>query len=83
MRTEATVVQPKTRHPKQVNGPREERGTATDSTAASTAFGMYWSGLVGKSNRIELSVEQIQRLNGLTPATGERHDEANMSAIDR
>ena len=44
---------------------------------------MYWSGLVGKSNRIELSVEQIQRLNDLTPATGERHDEANMSAIDR
>jgi aryl-alcohol dehydrogenase-like predicted oxidoreductase len=32
---------------------------------------------------IELSVDQIQRLNDLTPATGERHDEANMSAIDR
>ena len=32
---------------------------------------------------IELSTEQIQRLNDLTPATGERHDETNMSAIDR
>jgi aryl-alcohol dehydrogenase-like predicted oxidoreductase len=31
---------------------------------------------------IELSAEQIQRLNDLTAATGERHDEANMSAID-
>jgi aryl-alcohol dehydrogenase-like predicted oxidoreductase len=35
------------------------------------------------ADRIELSAEQIQRLNDLTPATGERHDEANMSAIDR
>ena len=34
------------------------------------------------ADRIELSAEQIQRLNNLTPATGERHDEANMSAID-
>ena len=32
---------------------------------------------------IELSAEQIQRLGELTPATGARHDEANMSAIDR
>jgi aryl-alcohol dehydrogenase-like predicted oxidoreductase len=32
---------------------------------------------------IELSVEQIGRLNDLTPATGERHDEANMSTVDR
>jgi aryl-alcohol dehydrogenase-like predicted oxidoreductase len=32
---------------------------------------------------VELSAEQIQRLNALTPATGERHDEANMSTIDR
>ena len=31
---------------------------------------------------IELSAEHIQRLNDLTPATGERHDEANMSTID-
>ena len=31
---------------------------------------------------IELSADQIQRLRDLTPATGERHDEANMSAID-
>jgi aryl-alcohol dehydrogenase-like predicted oxidoreductase len=32
---------------------------------------------------IELSAEQIARLNDLTPATGERHNEANMSTIDR
>ena len=32
---------------------------------------------------IELSAKQIQRLNDLTPASGERHDEANMSVIDR
>jgi aryl-alcohol dehydrogenase-like predicted oxidoreductase len=32
---------------------------------------------------VELSLEQIARLNNLTPATGERHDEANMATIDR
>jgi aryl-alcohol dehydrogenase-like predicted oxidoreductase len=32
---------------------------------------------------IELSVEQIGRLNNLAPAAGERHDEGNMAAIDR
>jgi aryl-alcohol dehydrogenase-like predicted oxidoreductase len=32
---------------------------------------------------IELSPEQTQRLNDLTPATGERHDETNMAAVDR
>jgi aryl-alcohol dehydrogenase-like predicted oxidoreductase len=32
---------------------------------------------------VELSAEQIARLNDLTLATGERHDEANMSTIDR
>ena len=32
---------------------------------------------------IELSAEQIQRLNHLAPATGERHDETNMAAVDR
>jgi aryl-alcohol dehydrogenase-like predicted oxidoreductase len=31
---------------------------------------------------IELSARQIQRLGDLPPAAGERHDEANMSAID-
>jgi aryl-alcohol dehydrogenase-like predicted oxidoreductase len=31
----------------------------------------------------ELSAEQIQRLNDLAPAIGERHDEANMAAVDR
>jgi aryl-alcohol dehydrogenase-like predicted oxidoreductase len=32
---------------------------------------------------IELSAGQIQRLNNLTPAAGERHDETSMSTIDR
>ena len=32
---------------------------------------------------IELSPEQIERLNNLTPAAGERHDGGNMAAIDR
>jgi aryl-alcohol dehydrogenase-like predicted oxidoreductase len=32
---------------------------------------------------IELSPEQTQRLNDLSPATGERHDETNMATVDR
>ncbi|MGW3688031.1 aldo/keto reductase [Streptomyces sp. NPDC005125] len=32
---------------------------------------------------IELSAVQLNRLNNLTPASGERHDEANMAGIDR
>ncbi|MGD0604452.1 MAG: aldo/keto reductase [Streptosporangiaceae bacterium] len=32
---------------------------------------------------IELTPEQIERLSNLTPAAGERHDEANMAGIDR
>jgi aryl-alcohol dehydrogenase-like predicted oxidoreductase len=32
---------------------------------------------------IELSPGQVERLNDLTPAAGERHDEANMAGIDR
>jgi len=35
------------------------------------------------ADRIELSAEQIGRLNKLTPAAGERHEEANMATIDR
>jgi hypothetical protein len=35
------------------------------------------------ADRIELSPEQIKRLNNLTPAAGERHDEGNMAIIDR
>ena len=35
------------------------------------------------ADRIELSAGQVQRLNNLPPAAGERHEEANMSAIDR
>src|SRR5713226_9493010 len=32
---------------------------------------------------IQLSAEQIERLDNLPPATGERHEEGNMAAIDR
>jgi aryl-alcohol dehydrogenase-like predicted oxidoreductase len=32
---------------------------------------------------IELSADQLERLNNLTPAAGDRHDEANMASIDR
>jgi aryl-alcohol dehydrogenase-like predicted oxidoreductase len=32
---------------------------------------------------IELSAAQLDRLNNLTPAAGERHDEANMATVDR
>jgi aryl-alcohol dehydrogenase-like predicted oxidoreductase len=32
---------------------------------------------------VELSATQIDRLNRLTPAAGDRHDEANMAVIDR
>jgi len=32
---------------------------------------------------VALNGAQVQRLNNLAPATGERHDEANMSVIDR
>src|SRR4051794_15475236 len=35
------------------------------------------------ADAIELSAQQIQRLDDLTPATGERHDEANMSVVER
>src|SRR5882724_2041200 len=35
------------------------------------------------ADRIELSPEQIKRLNNLAPAAGERHDEGNMAVIDR
>ena len=35
------------------------------------------------ADRIELSAEQIARLNNLTRAAGERHDEGNMAVIDR
>jgi hypothetical protein len=36
------------------------------------AYGVAW-----------LSADQIERLNTLTPAAGERHDEGNMAVIDR
>jgi len=35
------------------------------------------------ADSLELSPEQLKRLNNLTPAFGERHDEGNMAVIDR
>ncbi|MET7898568.1 aldo/keto reductase [Streptomyces mirabilis] len=35
------------------------------------------------ADAIELSAAQLDRLNNLTPAAGERHNEANMATIDR
>ncbi|HTD60162.1 MAG TPA: aldo/keto reductase, partial [Gemmatimonadaceae bacterium] len=35
------------------------------------------------ADRIALSAGQIERLNNLAPAAGERHNEGNMAAIDR
>ena len=35
------------------------------------------------ADQLELSAEQIERLNNLSPAAGERHEEAQMAVIDR
>src|SRR5712691_6594799 len=35
------------------------------------------------ADSIELSAQQIERFNNLSPATGERHEEGNMAVIDR
>jgi aryl-alcohol dehydrogenase-like predicted oxidoreductase len=35
------------------------------------------------AENISLTAEQLQRLDSLEPAAGERHDEANMASIDR
>ncbi|HTJ53602.1 MAG TPA: aldo/keto reductase [Cyclobacteriaceae bacterium] len=35
------------------------------------------------ADSIELSANQLKRLNNLTPASGERHNETSMAAIDR
>jgi diketogulonate reductase-like aldo/keto reductase len=35
------------------------------------------------ADEIELSVEQIERLDNLAPATDEHHEEGNMAVIDR
>jgi aryl-alcohol dehydrogenase-like predicted oxidoreductase len=35
------------------------------------------------ADRLELSAAQIQRLNNLTPAAGEGHNERNRAVIDR
>jgi len=50
--------------------------TSTRRSTPEVAFGVA-------SDGIELSAEQIERLDNLTPATGERHEEANMAVIDR
>ncbi|MET0862009.1 MAG: aldo/keto reductase, partial [Microbacterium sp.] len=35
------------------------------------------------ADSVELTADQLKRLDNLTPAAGERHDEANMESIDR
>jgi hypothetical protein len=35
------------------------------------------------ADRIELTTDQIERLNNLGPAAGARHDEGNMAVIER
>ncbi|GAA0717365.1 hypothetical protein [Dokdonella soli] len=35
------------------------------------------------ADRLEMNAEQIERLNKLTPAVRERHDEGNMAVIGR
>jgi len=35
------------------------------------------------ADQVELTANQLERLNNLTPAVGERHDAGNMSVIDR
>jgi aryl-alcohol dehydrogenase-like predicted oxidoreductase len=35
------------------------------------------------ADRVELSADQLERLDALTPAAGERHNEASMAAIDQ
>jgi aryl-alcohol dehydrogenase-like predicted oxidoreductase len=35
------------------------------------------------ADSIELTTDQLERLNNLTPAAGDRHDVANMASIDR
>ena len=35
------------------------------------------------ADRIKLSPAQVERLNNLTPASGQRHDARNMAVIDR
>ena len=35
------------------------------------------------ADAVELTPDQIDRLNNLETAAGERHDEANMASIDR
>jgi hypothetical protein len=37
----------------------------------------------GRASQLELSAEQIERLNDLTPAAGDRHEEALMAIVDR
>jgi hypothetical protein len=35
------------------------------------------------ADRLELNADQIKRLDSLTPAAGERHNEESMAVIDR
>lgn len=63
-----------------MRSPREHRGEDIAPNPGSKRASRVEENPAADS--IELSAEQIQRLNDLTPATGERHDEANIAAID-
>src|SRR2546425_13063183 len=60
-----------------------------DHVVLATKFGIVshsggGPGVLGSSPaNIRVVVEQVERLNHLTPAAGERHDEGNMAVIDR
>lgn len=48
--------------------------------------GTTWVERVAENTAVDglgLTADQVARLNGLVPASGDRHDEANMAAIDR
>ena len=42
-----------------------------------------WSKRTGQCGGLALTSAQLELLHNLTPAAGERHEEANMAAIDR
>jgi hypothetical protein len=64
--------------PANPSGPTPKGVTDVTPALGDTDDGVSNTGADG----VELSAEQIDRLNDLRPAAGNRHDEANMAAID-
>ena len=79
----------------EIPGPRAANGSPTPFANVSWPRCCPWEIAIPGTKRVsrveentaadgvELSAAQIERLNDLTPATGERHDETNMAAVDR